>query len=296
MDPTADRIAFLYPGQGTLPREIVPAPDDLERLYAIAEDAGLPLRRWTRDADVDRLSRTDAAQPALFLDSLVRTAALHSSGLAPDVVAGHSLGEYSALVAAGVLAPHDALRLILRRGSLMRDVLGGMVAVVKLDLETVRSLCREIGPDLHVANHNGPAQVVVSGPAAALDAVVKAAASRGGRGLRLAVSGPFHSPLMRPAETALAPEIERASFSAPCVPIVSSVSGAEEGDPSRLKALLTTQMTSCVLWADVLEALEARGVTHAVEVGAGDVLTNLGRRASKGVRFLTYQEAVDGAL
>ena len=158
MDPTADRIAFLYPGQGTLPREIVPAPDDLERLYAIAEDAGLPLRRWIRDADVDRLSRTDAAQPALFLDSLVRTAALHSSGLAPDVVAGHSLGEYSALVAAGVLAPHDALRLILRRGSLMRDVLGGMVAVVKLDLETVRSLCREIGPDLHVANHNGPAK------------------------------------------------------------------------------------------------------------------------------------------
>jgi len=271
-------------------------PGDLEQLYDIAERAGLPLRRWIREGCADRLSQTDAAQPALFLDSLVRTAALLSSGLTPDVVAGHSLGEYSALVAAAVLAPQDGLRIVLRRGSLMRDVRGGMVAVVKLDLETVRSLCREIGPDAHVANHNGPAQVVVSGAAAVLDAVVTAAAARGGRGLRLAVSGPFHSPLMRPAEAALAPEIESASFSAPRTPILSSVSGAEEGDPGRLKALLVTQMTSCVLWADVLAALEARGVTHAVEVGAGDVLTNLGRRTLKGIRFLTYQEAADGAL
>ncbi|MCX6094449.1 MAG: ACP S-malonyltransferase [Candidatus Bipolaricaulota bacterium] len=289
-------VAFLYPGQGTLPQEVVPAPTDLETLYGIAADAGLPLRDWIVAGDTERLTRTDAAQPAIFLDSVVRTALLQAAGVVPNVAAGHSLGEYAALVAAEVLAAEDALRLVLRRGVLMNGIPGGMAAVVKLDLERVRSLCGEIGPSVCVANHNGPTQVVVSGSAAGLEALAKVVKSQGGQALPLQVSGPFHSPFMRPAEVALAPEILRTPFSVPRVPIVSSVSGAAESDTTRLKALLATQITSCVRWMDVLGTLAVMGTTHAVEVGAGSVLTNLGRRATDRIRFVTYKEAVDGAL
>ncbi len=290
------RIAFLYPGQGTLPQEVVRTLTDLETLYGIAADAGLPLRDWIVAGNTGRLTRTDAAQPAIFLDSVARTALLQAAGVVPNVVAGHSLGEYSALVAAEVLAAEDALRLVLRRGALMSGVPGGMAAVVKFDLERVRSLCGEIGSSVHVANHNGPTQVVVSGTAAGLEALAKAVKSQGGQALPLQVLGPFHSPFMRPAEVALAPEIARTPFSVPRVPIVSSVSGAAESDTIRLKALLATQITSCVRWMDVLGTLAVMGTTHAVEVGAGNVLTNLGRRATDRIRFVTYKEAVDGAL
>lgn len=292
----AQRIAFLYPGQGTLPREVAPAPPDLEALYGLAAEAGLSLREWIAAGDTERLTRTDAAQPAIFLDSVVRTALLNAAGVAPDAVAGHSLGEYAALVAAGVLSAEGALRLVLRRGALMRGIPGGMAAVVKLDPEAVRALCREIGPEVHVANHNGPTQVVVSGSAAGLEALATAVKSQGGQTLPLQVSGPFHSPFMRPAEDALAPEIARTPFAVPRVPIVSSVSGAAEQDATRLRALLATQITSCVRWMDVLDGLEALGTTLAVEVGPGNVLTNLGRRATERIRFMTYKEAVDGAF
>ncbi len=292
----AQRVAFLYPGQGTLPREVVPAPADLEALYDLAAEAGLPLREWIVEGNTERLTCTDAAQPAIFLDSVVRTDLLKVAGVVPDVVAGHSLGEYPALVAAGVVAAEGALRLVLRRGALMSGIPGGMAAVVKLDLEAVRSLCREIGPEVHIANHNGPTQVVVSGSAAGLETLAKAVKSQGGQALPLQVSGPFHSPFMRPAEDALAPEIARTPFSVPRVPIVSSVSGARESDTTRLRALLATQITSCVRWMDVLAALDVLGTTHAVEVGPGNVLTNLGRRATERIRFVTYKEAVDGAL
>ncbi len=292
----AQHVAFLYPGQGTLPPEVVPAPADLEALYGLAAEAGLSLREWILEGDTERLIRTDAAQPAIFLDSVVRTALLETAGIVPGIVAGHSLGEYPALVAAGVLAAEDALRLVLRRGALMSGIPGGMAAVVKLDLEAVRTLCREIGPEVHVANHNGRTQVVVSGSAVGLETLAKVVAGRGGQTLPLKVSGPFHSPFMRPAEDALAPEIARTPFAVPRVPIVSSVSGAAEHDANRLRTLLATQITSCVRWMDVLDALEALGTTLAVEVGPGNVLTNLGRRATERIRFVTYKEAVDGAL
>ncbi len=292
----AQRVAFLYPGQGTLPREVVPAPANLETLYGIAANAGLPLREWIAAGDTERLTRTDAAQPTIFLDSVVRTARLQAAGVIPNVVAGHSLGEYPALVAAGVLTAEDALRLVLRRGALMSGIPGGMMAVVKLDLERVRSLCEEITPRVHVANHNGPTQVVVSGSAAGLDVLAKVVKSYGGQALPLQVSGPFHSPFMRPAEDALAPEIARTPFLVPRVSIVSSVSGRTESDPVRLKELLTTQTTACVRWLDVLDSLVAMGTTHAVEVGPGNVLTNLGHRATDRIRFLTFKEAVDGSL
>jgi [acyl-carrier-protein] S-malonyltransferase len=292
----AHRVAFLYPGQGTLPREVVPANPDLESLYRIAAENGLRLRDWISTGETERLARTDAAQPAILLDSLARTAQVRAAGVSPHAVAGHSLGEYAALVAAGVVTAEHAFRLVLRRGELMSHVTGGMVAVVKLDLEAVRSLCREIGPEVHVANHNGPTQVVVSGSLAGLAALVEAAARRGGHGVPLPVSGPFHSPFMRLAEAALAPEIDGTPFFAPALPVVSSVSGAAESDAARLKTLLATQMTSCVRWLDVLDALVAMRTTHAVEVGAGSVLTGLGRRATDRIQFLTYKEVMDGAL
>lgn len=289
-------IAFLYPGQGTLPGEVLPPTPEMLSLYETAERLGLPLRAWIASGNTDRLARTDAAQPAIFLDSIARTDLLRSRGLSPSAVAGHSLGEYPALVAAGVLGATDALRVVLRRGAAMSGIEGGMVAVLRLDLEAVRALCGRVGNGVFVANHNGPAQVVVSGTRDALDSLARAAKELGGQTVPLSVSGPFHSPFMRPAEAALAPDIARLPFSSPRVPLVSSVSGAAEREPERLRALLAAQITSCVRWVDVLEALIAMGTTHAVEVGPGNVLTNLGRRATDRIRFATYKEAMDGAL
>lgn len=284
-----DRTAFLFPGQGQLPDRVVRAAS-VEPLYDKAERAGLPIRAWVEARDADRLSRTDVAQPAVFLDSLARCALLRERGVTPDVVAGHSLGEYAALVASGVLGTDAALDIVLTRGRLMASVSGGMTAVVKLRHDAVSAVCAAVGSGAVIANHNGQEQFVVAGPIDALAAVEERVASLGGRAIRLAVSGPFHSPAMCTAEAALAPRIERATFAAPQAVVVSSVTGRAESDPPALRALLARQMTAPVLWTGVLATLGELGVTRAIEIGGGNVLTQIGKRSGSSVRFTTYEE------
>jgi len=290
------RIAFLFPGQGSIPARLPPLSDSATRRFEAAEATGLPLRSLIAQGERDRLSATDLAQPAIFLDSLAREESLRAAGLSPDITAGHSLGEYAALVTAGVLSAEDALDLVLRRGREMARIPGAMAAILKLPVEEVRRICDGAGRPAVVANENGPQQAVVSGPPDAVERVVAAAAARGARGVRLRVSGPFHSPAMAPAEAALRPWIDRTPFRPPRVPLVSGVSGAVERDPDRLRALLSRQITACVRWIDVVERLIEAEVTHAIEVGDGDVLTGLGRRMTDRVRFCTWEEAIDGGV
>jgi len=243
---------------------------------------------------LDLLHRTEYAQPAVLIDSLAKEEALRENGVKLGIVAGHSLGEYAALVSAGLLTPEEALLVVIERGRLMASVEGGMAAIVKLPVEEMRAICGSIGSGVAVANYNGPMQVVISGEQKALKEAMAAAERAGGRAIPLPVSGPFHSSLMTEAQAALVPQIESLSFDAPSVPVVSSVSGEVETDPARLKALLLTQITACVRWVDVVDSLVTSGVTCAVEVGPGEVLTGLGRRITSQVQFVIFKEALDG--
>ncbi len=289
-------VAFIFPGQGRIPSGPPPPSPLVDSLLDLAADLGLPLREWFADRPEERFSATRAAQPALFIDSIARDCALRSRGIVPAAVAGHSLGEYVALVSAGVLSPSDALEIVIERGRLMEGIDGGMAAIVGLPPAEVEKLCADAGEAVTVANYNGPTQLVVAGPKEELDRVGRSAAEAGGRVIPLRVSGPFHSPAMRPAEEGLAPLIERTRFSDPKITVVSGVSGKIEGSGGGLKRLMLYQITSSVRWVDVIRRLEGVGITRAVEVGSGNVLTRLGRRTTEGIEFLTYEEACDEGI
>lgn len=288
------KVAFLFPGQGTIPDKSPPFSRVGERLFTLAERMGLSLREWVAAGSVDLLQRTEFAQPAILIDSLAKAEALRVAGFEPGIVAGHSLGEYAALAVSGVLTPEAAFSVVVERGRLMAGVNGAMAAIVKLPLEEVSSICEKIEPQVVIANYNGPRQAVVSGREEGVKQAVELAQEAGGRGIPLRVSGPFHSPLMGDAQAALASKIESIGFKTPSVPVISSVSGSVEMEPSRLKELLLTQITACVRWVDVVETLVGEEATDAVEVGAGEVLSGLGVRITSHVRFMTYKEALDG--
>jgi len=290
------RTAFLFPGQGVLPKKLPPTAPEIDPLFDLAASHGLDLRAWMEAGDHDRLFPTDVAQPAILIDSVAHDIALKQAGYAPDLVAGHSLGEYSALVSANVLEPADALELVIERGSLMSKVSGAMAAIVKLELDAVTDLCDEAGPDVVIANHNGTHQVVISGTEEAVARVIVKAEAAGGRGIPLKVSGPFHSPFMSAARDTLADRIDRTRFRSPTVPIVCGVSGRIESDPQRLRALMRDQMTACVRWVDVLDRLVEQDIDRAIESGSGKVLVGLGRRHTERIEFLTYEEAADAKL
>jgi [acyl-carrier-protein] S-malonyltransferase len=286
-------IAFLFPGQGRAPEGLPPGSERGDGLFAAAEERGLSLRTLIAEGRADVLGRTQYSQPALFIDSLAREEALRAAEWIPDVVAGHSLGEYSALVSSGALDPLDGLAVVIERGRVMSGVSGTMAAILKLEIDAVQALCDEVGDGVCIANHNGPTQVVVSGNPASVEQLSRQAERAGGRSIALRVSGPFHSPLMIPAQEALEPFLRRLRLAAPRIPVVSSVTATVHRDPERLLEILCQQMTARVRWLDAIRRLEELGVAVAVEAGSGDVLTRLGRRTPTGIRFITYEEAID---
>jgi len=287
--------AWIFPGQGTLPS--LPWPDTAlaRRLIAAARESRLDLPALLCESDAPARSRTRIAQPLILVDCLLKADDLRQAGLACHAVAGHSLGEYPALVACGVLDPLDALRIVIHRGSLMDDVAGGMMAIIKLDTAAVEELCRRSERRVVVANRNSPKQTVISGESDALSEVAAWATSAGGRAIRLAVSGPFHSPLMSDAERRLRTTIQSCRFEDPVVPVVSSVTGESVRSGKRLRELMMSQMTSSVEWMSALQGLRSEGVTHAVEVGPGAVLAGIGRRNEAELTYLSYEEAKEWA-
>jgi len=287
-------VAFLFPGQGRIPEALPSNTRQFSHLLDLAHSAGLLLEDWIAAGQADRLAQTDAAQPALLLDSLSREQMLRAAGWNPACVAGHSLGEYAALVSVGVLDPTDAMRAVIERGRLMNQVRGTMAAILKLDLDAVAGLCT--GTEAVVANHNAITQIIISGPDEAVQDVMARAEAAGGRSIPLNVSGPFHSPLMRPAQETLSHLLRTLDFADPAVPVISGVSGHVEDEAEALKALLVRQITSSVHWVDVSNELEQLQVKTAVEVGSGDTLTRLGRRSDSSIRFLTFEEAIDEQL
>jgi len=290
-------VAYLFPGQGSqrpgMGEGLLSEPWARE-IVAIAERvASLPLKKIILERP-EELSRTAVVQPAILLVEWLACEALSRLGREPGCVAGHSLGEFAALAAAGVIPWPVAFRLVVLRGRLMeraaRENPGGMTAILGLSEEQVAGLASQAG--CYLANLNAPGQVVISGEGPSLRKAAELAERLGGRAIPLRVAGPFHSPYMAGAEEELAKAIEEVEFSRPRLAFVSSVSGKVESDPEAIKSLLARQMTSPVLWTGALGSLEGLGVREAWEVGPGEVLSRLGKRSNLGLRFLALKEVM----
>jgi [acyl-carrier-protein] S-malonyltransferase len=278
------RVALCFPGQGSQTAHMADSLLELpaaRRLLEIAAGDGLDLATALRGDDDESLRPTDIAQPALLLVEAVLAEELR--GLEVVAVAGHSVGEYAALVAARALDAAAAMRLVIARGRAMAAMReGGMVALLGADIDAAEAICaavRERGETLVVANLNGPGQIVLSGSRAAVDAAIAAAPDHGvRRAIPLRVSGAFHSPLMAAAAAAFGELLDAAPLTPPRVPVVCNVDGEAVSDVDGLRARLRRQLESPVRWSDCVVTLVGFGVDALVEVGPGAVLTGLARR------------------
>ena len=290
--------AFVCPGQGA---QTIGMGQALARAYPAAKavfdevDAALgeKLSVLIWEGEPDALTLTQNAQPALMATSLAAIRALEAEGVMVDqaqFVAGHSLGEYSALAAAGALSISDTAKLLRIRGQAMQEAVpvgvGAMAALLGLDFETVQAVAREAaqGEVCQAANDNDPSQVVVSGHKAAVERAVDLAKERGAkRAVLLPVSAPFHCALMQPAADVMAEALGAVEIKAPVVPLIANVSAAPVSDPDEIRALLVTQVTGLVRWRESVMAMDAAGVSEIWEIGAGKALSGMVRRINRDI-------------
>jgi [acyl-carrier-protein] S-malonyltransferase len=301
----ASRTAWVFPGQGS---QAVGMGQAIYERFATAraifdeadETLGFSLSQLCFSGPVETLTQTEHAQPALLTTSVALLAAageLAGGALpTPTCVAGHSLGEYSALVAAGALSFADALRLVRLRGTLMADASeGSMAAVMGLDLDLLQSICHDASADgtVVVANENSPGQLVISGSVGAVERAMALAKEHGAkRVLPLKVSAAFHSPLMRHAAAGLQSAIEAVEqVAAPRCAVLSNISAEPLHAPEAIRAELVAQMTSPVRWIAAVKRMAAEGVTRFVEIGPGSVLTGLIKRITPGVELINVSDA-----
>ena len=291
---SAEKIAFCFPGQGSLEagmgREIARAVPEAMDVYRRASEAsGLDLVHLCFEAPEAELVQTDVQQPALVATSLAVLAALRSRGHEPDFVVGHSVGEFAALAAARAIAEEDAIALVRERGLAMaaaaRENPGSMAAILGLADEVVEALCQKI-TRVWPANYNCPGQIVISGENPAVDECCTEAELQGARRtVKLRVSGAFHSPLIERAAERLRPAVEKARFSEPIAPFVSTVTAKIE-PAQRMAALLVEQLTAPVKFTQAARELMRQGVKVFVEVGPGNVLSGLLKRIDRSVKAI----------
>ncbi|MGH7301310.1 MAG: ACP S-malonyltransferase [Candidatus Rokuibacteriota bacterium] len=292
----AGTIAFLFPGQGSqevgMGRALAESSPAAAAVWAEADAAlGFSLSKLCFEGPAEDLALTANTQPAVLTTSVAATAALAERGVTPGLAAGHSLGEYSALVVADALGFADAVRLVRRRGEFMQEAVpvgtGAMAALLGVELATAEQVCAEAaqGEVVGVANINSPGQIVIAGHRAAVERAVAAAAARGGKkSVLLPVSAPFHCALMKPAAERLAAELAGVAVSAPRIPIVRNVDGGVTRTADEVKLFLVQQVASPVRWTDCAERLRREGATAFLEVGPGRVLTGLLKRTLDGAR------------
>jgi [acyl-carrier-protein] S-malonyltransferase len=292
------KVAFCFPGQGSLEpgmgREIAEAVPAAMAVYGVGSEAsGLDLRRLCFEAPLDELVDTEVQQPALVATSLAILAALRERGIEPDVVVGHSVGEFAALASVGAMETSEAIALVRERGLAMAEAArrhpGVMAAILGLEDDAVETLCRKI-IGVWPANYNCPGQIVVSGESQAVEECCAEAESLGARrAIRLKVSGAFHSPLVARAADRLKPAIERVRFHEPVAPFMSTVTAKIE-PAQRLGSLLIDQVTAPVRFTQAARELMGSGVTTFVEVGPGNVLSGLIKRIDRGVKTISVSD------
>ena len=300
--------AFTFPGQGAqavgMGRGLADAYPAAAAVFDEVDEAlGEALSALIWDGPIEELTLTANAQPALMATSIAALRALEAEGVsieAASFVAGHSLGEYSALCAAGALNLADTARLLRTRGEAMQAAapvgVGEMAALVGLDFETARAVAEEAaqGEVCQAANDNDPGQVVVSGHRAAVERAIAIAKGRGARrALLLPVSAPFHCALMQPAAEVMAEALAGVEIAAPKVPLVANVKAGAVRDPAEIRRLLVAQVTGPVRWRESVLWLAARGVTELVEIGAGRALSGMARRIDRALATRVVNTAED---
>jgi len=295
-------IAFLFPGQGSqtvgMGRAFHEASGAAKAVFEEASTAlGFDLTRVMFEGPEDELALTATTQPAVLTASVAAAAACAERGLRPALAAGHSLGEYSALVAAGALPLADAVRVVRRRGEFMQEAVpvgtGAMAAIMGMAEAAVVQLCGEAGRGevVEVANVNSAQQIVIAGHRAAVERAVALARERGGRkSVLLPVSAPFHCSLMLPAAERLAAELKAVAVADPAIPVVRNVDGSLTRAASDVVPFLLRQVASPVRWTACVERLAAEGATAFVEVGPGRVLTALVKRIVDGATALSVED------
>jgi [acyl-carrier-protein] S-malonyltransferase len=289
-------IALLFPGQGSqavgMGKALYEKSPQAQRLFEEAEAIlGVPLRQYMFEGPAEMLKRTSITQPALYVHGY---AVAMERRLKPQAVAGHSLGEFTALAVAGVFDFAEGLRLVKVRADAMQapcdEKPSAMAAIIGLPNETVEALCQEVNEGLVVpANYNSPGQLVVSGDTAGVDALIQKAKAAGARlAKKLEVNGAFHSPLMASAREKLAAAIAATPFRPPTCTIYPNVTAQPTTDPALLKDLLTQQLTAPVRWAQTLQNMWANGIRTFYELGPGNVLSGLVKRTLPEAQALTY--------
>ncbi|MBJ6800005.1 ACP S-malonyltransferase [Geomonas propionica] len=296
--------AFIFPGQGSqyagMGKDLADNFKTAKVAFEEADDAlGFSLSKLCFEGPEEDLKLTANTQPAILAASVAAFRVLkEESPLVPSFVAGHSLGEYSALVAAGALNFADALRTVRARGSYMQDAVpvgvGAMAAILGAEADVLKDICAEAaqGEVVSPANFNSPGQIVVAGHTAAVNRAIEIAKARGFRkAMLLPVSAPFHCALMKPAADRLAQTLEAVQVNAMTAPVVSNVEAKPNSDAARVKPLLVEQVCAPVLWEQIIQNIVAAGVTNFIEIGPGKVLAGLVKRIDKEAACVSVQDA-----
>ncbi len=284
--------AYVFPGQGAqfvgMGKDLYDNNPEAKELFEKANDIlGFRITDLMFEGTEDDLKQTKVTQPAIFLHSVLLAKSLGNE-FKPDMVAGHSLGEFSALVAAGALSFEEGLKLVSKRAHAMQKACelrpSTMAAVLALPDEKVEALCAEVDDVVTPANYNCPGQVVISGTMEGIDAACEKMLAAGAkRAIKLKVGGAFHSPLMQPAQEELAEAIAEAKFTTPVCPVYQNVDGKPHTDPEEIKANLIKQLTAPVRWTYDVEAMIADGADEFIELGPGAVLQGLVKKIDRGV-------------
>ncbi|MDA1010266.1 MAG: ACP S-malonyltransferase [Chloroflexi bacterium] len=292
--PVAENVAWVFPGQGAqavgMGQDLASEHPAARAIFDAADEAlGLAISRICFEGPEDELVRTVNTQPAIVTHSIAALAAAIESGLVthrPAMVAGHSLGEYAGLIAAGAVSFADGVRLVRERGRLMQEACdrqpSTMAAVLGVEPDALRQICATHGA--HVCNINAPGNVTIGGTTDAVEAASAAATEAGAsRVVPLSVSGAFHTPLMQSAADGMRAALAGVAFAAPAIPVISNVTTQPLTSAEALPDELVTQITSPVLWADSVGTMTAAGITEVIEFGPGKVLTGLVRRINRDV-------------